>query len=208
MYLLVLQVAFQNIFECFSFLCTCQQLFFCYSHQYCLLVTVSFLLCTLYFLCRGSTPVGVANFRTSPSYWMKLFQFSLDQFFGYKNFNLIIVKIWLSTIFLNHGTGPCYSYISLFGPSGTPSVGILLTHSHLRKCSNINSYMRCHVQQQQLKITPMYTSAFTIHSFVYPNSFQGFIGSVLQHTADSPSSMCQEFMHNLISALVKSPANS
>lgn len=154
MYLSVLQVTFQNIFECFSFLCTCQQLFFCYSHQYCLLVTVSFLLCTLYFLCRGSTPVGVANFRTSPSYWMKLFQFSLDQFFGYKNFNLIIVKIWLSTIFLNHGTGPSYSYISLFGPSGTPSVGILLTHSHLRKCSNINSYMRRHVQQQQLKSHP------------------------------------------------------
>lgn len=139
------------------FLVYLSTVFCCYSHQYCLLVTVSFLLCTLYFVCRGSTPIGVANFRTCSSYWMKLFQFSSDQFFGYKNFNLIIgVKIWLLTVFLNHGTGPCYSYISLFGPSGTPSVGIQLTHSRLRKCSNINSYMQHHVQP------PMYTRAFTM----------------------------------------------
>ena len=153
MYWSVLQVAFQNIFERFSFLCTCQQLFFCYSHQYCLLVTVSFLLCTLYFVRRGSTPVGVANFRTSPSYWMKLFYCSVQ-------ISSLAIRILTSSLELNLVCGLSSSItvlvlvISLFGPSGTPSVGILLTHSHLRKCSNINSYMRHHVQQQQLKSHP------------------------------------------------------
>ena len=151
MYLSVLQVAFQNIFECFSFLCTCQQFF--------VVIHISIVYLLLYLSCYACYIlfVGEVNFRTCSSYWMKLFQFSSDQFFGYKNFNLIIgVKIWLLTVFLNHGTGPCYSYISLFGPSGTPSVGIQLTHSRLRKCSNINSYMQHHVQP------PMYTRAFTM----------------------------------------------
>lgn len=74
--------------------------------------------------------------------------------------------------------------------------------------SHINSYICAPCVVVAAKC---YNSATHVHKSIHHALIcvpQQLIGIYWKCTAYSPSSMCQELMHNLISALVKSSANS
>lgn len=133
MYLSVLQVAFQNVFECFSFLCTCQQLVFFF------VIHISIVYLLLYLSCyaRYIFFVGEVHLQGQLTFVPALHIGC--NYFSSVQISSLAIKILTSSL-LKFGCRPSSSIMVLVLVILTLVCLVLLAHLVLESYSPIHTY--------------------------------------------------------------------